>query len=122
MLKERWQLKTLAQLRDEAVLEDNGTVFESLRVADGPRLVLIICVTNAEQIEIVERAVDLAQDKPPADWEKSTLQEMAMTTAKVGGLCYEDLHDPYGKRVAVALCATQPDAMKILETLFELPQ
>jgi hypothetical protein len=57
LFKERWQTKTLAQFRDEALLEDNGTVFESMRAADGPRVVLIICVTNPEQIEIVERAM-----------------------------------------------------------------
>jgi|GEM_PF-2222682 len=121
LLRARWEDKTLAQMRDEALLEENGTVFESLRVDNGPRLMLIICVTEPEQIEIVERAVNLADDKPPSDWETSTLQEMALTTVKAAGLSYEDLHDAYGKRIAVALCATSPDSLRILETLFEMP-
>jgi hypothetical protein len=121
LLKERWGPKTLADLRDEAVLEDNGTVFESLRVDNGPRLLLVVCVTNGEQIEIIERAISLGEDKPPANWDTSTLQEMVVTTIKAGGLTYEDLHDAYGKRIAVTLCATGPDSMKIVEALFKLP-
>lgn len=117
----RWGQKTLSELRDEAVLEDNGTVFESLRIDSGPRLTLIICVTNAEQIEMVERAVNLSGEKPPSDWVTSTLQDMVLATAKAGGLTYEDLHDAYGKRVAVALCAIGPDPMRAMETLFKLP-
>jgi hypothetical protein len=121
LLKTQWGRKTLAQLRDEAVLEENGTLFESIRIDNGPRLMLLICVTNAEQIEIIERAFALSDSKPPSDWETSTMQEMAVTTMKTDGLSYQDLRDAYGKRTAVSLCATHPDAMKILQTLFELP-
>lgn len=82
---------------------------------------LVVCVTNAEQIEMVERGVGLSEDVPPSDWANSTLKNMVLTTDKAGGLTYEDLRDAYGKRTAVTLCATQPDSMKILQTLFDLP-
>jgi hypothetical protein len=120
-LTKRWGGTTMAEFRDEAVLEDNGTLYDSVRVQDGPRIILMICVTNPEQIAIVEKAFKLDEEMPVKDWTAHTLVEWIFHTVQGVGLSYEDLHDAYGKRTAVLLCATRPESVRVLETFFKMP-
>jgi hypothetical protein len=119
-LAKTWGTTTLANFRERAVKEANGTVFEAIRLPNGKRMALIICVTNPAQIKLLEKAFALVSAGPPADWASLTLGELMMRTAK-GGLVYEDLRTATGERSAVVLSAAGPDSIDILSAAFELP-
>ncbi len=120
-LTKQWGTKTLNSFREEAKLEKIGTAFESLRGEGGQRLMVVMCLTAADQIAIIEKVMDLSEEAPPADWNSLTLAEMAIRTSKSQGLSYEDLFDASGKRISITLCATAPESMGILQRLFSFP-
>jgi len=122
IIMKTWETKTLADFRKKALLETNGIVFESLRAENGPRFLLVICVTSPEQVAKLEQTLVIATDTPPVDWSCATVGELLVRTAKGTGLSYEDLHDHEGKRTSIVLCATAPKSIAILEKIFNLPK
>jgi hypothetical protein len=121
-LAKTWGTKTLAAFRNEASKELNGTAFESVRADEGQRLAIIICLTGEHQISLLEDSLHLGEQVAPADWSSLTLADMAMRTVLRDGLTCEDLRDENGERSAVVLSAADPDSVRILETLFNLPR
>lgn len=119
-LARTWGKSTLAEFRLEAEREANGTLFESLRVEGGRRLVIVLCMTDVDQIAEVERALDMV-DGPTEDWNTLTLSDVVMRTAVGPGLSFECLRDEYGRRSAVILTAADPRSIQILERVFSLP-
>lgn len=116
----KWGDKTLIKFRDEARKESNGTVFESLKAEDGPRLMIIVCVTDPEQIDLLSSIIKFSEEVSPADWNSLTLAEMMMRTDAGVGLSYEDLRNESGTRIAVTLCATKPETVRTIETIFAM--
>ena len=116
-----WGKKTLAEFRDEADREDTGIVFESIRIPEGPRFAIIICLTDTDHISRVEGALNLVDDNILEDWNTFTLGEVFRRTVVGQGLSFESLRDEYGRRCALILCATEPRSMQIVSSLFKLP-
>lgn len=115
-----WGTKTLSHFREEALLEDNGIRFQSIREDKGQRFFLIVCVTSEEKISVLESLLNPIADGPSPDWNTVTLSEIVRCTASGNGASFEDLRNDSGARVALVLCATAPEKIKILETIFDL--
>jgi hypothetical protein len=120
-LTAKWSGKTLAEFRDEAEREDTGTVYEAFRVETGPRLMLMMCLTDVDQIEMVERAFEFVDDGLQEDWNSLTLAEVFRRTVLGSGIAFESLRDEYGRRAALVICSTEPQSMQRLNLLFDLP-
>ena len=120
----RWATRTLEAFRREAEKELNGTAYEAIRPStagkDGPRLFLVVCVTGKYELSLVETSFKFTDEGACKDWDTYTLADMLLDTESQGGLSYQGLVRD-SKRVAVALCASRPDKVKILETLFQMP-
>lgn len=121
-LANTWGDKTLAEFRDEADREANGTVFESIRIAGGPRLVLIVCITDMDQIALVDGALGLVGDGMCEDWSTLTLGDLFKRTSLGAGFSFEALRDEFGRRSALILSSTEPRSMQSMGALFELPE
>jgi hypothetical protein len=117
-----WGDKTLEELRCEADREETEIAFEALRASEGQRFMIVACVTDIDQIARLEQVLDLVDDNLKEDWNTLTLADVAMRSARVGGMCFEALRDEYGRRSALALIAVDPRSIRMVETLFELPK
>jgi hypothetical protein len=115
-----WDHKTLADLKAEADKELNGTALESLRVNNGPRGFVVICATGEHQISLIEKIFDFQDDGPHCDWNTTTLFRLTVDTERENGMSYQELREPMNNRTAVILCATRPEKIRILETIFSL--
>lgn len=114
-------VKTLAEFRDEADREATGTVYETLRVKGGPRLVLLMCLTDPDQIAILERVFNFVDDGLGEDWTAMTLADVISRTVRGEGFSFEALRDEYGRRSAVVLCSFERASIENLNVLFGLP-
>ena len=104
-----WQLITLEKLKGDAHRELNGSIFESARAKDGPRICIVICATLRHEISQIARTFELADDPGiPQSWKSQSLLDLATETHKGNGLSYQDERDSNGRRTAVVLCATRP--------------
>jgi len=121
-LIEQWGGKTLDAFRREAERELIGTVYESIRLDRGPRAIVLMCVTNTDQIASLEKAFTFVEGrKKYEDWNTLTLLEVFRRTVLGRGFAYESLRDIAGKRSAIVLCSTEPRSMEILTFLFNFP-
>ena len=117
----QWGAATLADLRSNAVNAPSGTAFTAVRVAGGPRSVLVVCITDIDQIARVERAVELVDDAKCEDWNTFTLRDFVFPCLAGSGLVFEALRDEYGRRSALALGAGDPHSITIVERLADIP-
>lgn len=116
-LTQQWGNKTLSEFRGKALLEANGTAFESLRAQEGQRVIILMCLTESKQMEIIEAVMDFG-GQSPVDWDTYTLGHLALDSVKGGGSCYHEKCEPSGNRVSLVLCATSPEAIRTLESIF----
>lgn len=121
LITKRWGGRTLQQLREEALLDPNRSVFEAIRAEGGQRMVVMVCLTARGHILEVEQAFDLVDDGNAEDWNTLTLVEVFARTVRAGGFCFEAVRDEEGRRVAVVLIATEPRSIAKLELLGNLP-
>jgi hypothetical protein len=122
-LANAWGGKTLEELRVEAEGEVTGIKFESVRADGGQRFIIILCLTDLDQIAKLEAKLDLADDNEPEDWNNVTLAELASRMVRNGGsLRFESLKDEFGRRSALALIAADPDSVSMVENLFNMPK
>ena len=120
-LTQEWDTQTLTALRKQSLLETTGIASASLPAGAVSRQIriLAVCLTNSEQMDMLEKVMDLSGNTPPADWDQLTLAELARRTASSQGLSYEILSAPTGARIAITLCATTPEMVGILVRLFK---
>jgi hypothetical protein len=119
-LKSLWGGQTLATLRDEATRELDGTCFQSLRLGEGPRRVLICCVTGEHELRRLGR-LDPSGAQSFGDWSDVSLFETVARTIMAGGFAYG--FDRSGSRssyLPVVLIASVPDSIAKLERLLGL--
>jgi hypothetical protein len=116
----QWGAATLADLQASAVNAPSGTAFTAVRVAGGPRSVLVVCITDIDQIARVERAVELADDAKAEDWATFTLRDFVSPCAMGTGIVFEALRDEYGRRSSLALGAADPHSITIVEALAKI--
>lgn len=119
-IRDSWNNQTLAELRIEAERESTGRVHESFRLDAGQRLVLMLCLTDIEQIQTLERGFELRDDGTEEDWNKLTLGEVFRRTVLGSGIAFESSRDEYGRRVALVICAAGPESIERLYGLFNL--
>jgi hypothetical protein len=119
-VRDEWNNKTLAEFRIEADRESTGMVYESFGVDAGQRLVLMLCVTDIEQIQTLERCFELKDDGTQEDWNTLTLGEVFRRTVLGPGMAFESLRDEYGRRAALVICAAEPRAIERLCLSFNL--
>ena len=122
LLRQEWGSKTLEELRVEAERNPTGLTFESMRVSSGQRVAIVLCLTEMDDIAEVERAISLIDRQTAVNWNELTLSDLVAQTAQGRGLCYEALRDEFGRRSALILVATAPDAVAFLEKAFNLPK
>jgi hypothetical protein len=118
LMWEMWGTKTLADLRGEAAGQESVFAYESVRISGGQRCVLVICVTEADQVECLERQFEFFGDETDEDWESLTLAEAVLRAFASGGTALESLPDEYKRRSAVVLIAAEPRSIMNLELLF----
>jgi hypothetical protein len=121
-LSKEWTTKTLDDLRSEAVLEDTGLAFDAVREANGKRLFMVMCVTGEKNIAYVSERLNLIEDGLVEDWSTLTLAEVLMRTSRAGGLCFELFQGDSGTILAVTLIAADPDSVRTLSGLFDMPE
>ncbi len=114
-----WGTKTLAEFRDEAAKEMNGTLFETLKAGD-QRLIIAACFTGEHEIGILSRTFDFSQRGKPADWSTEVLGDVVMRTATGSGFSYEAERDTATRFKSVLLIAADPRSIRILETVLGL--
>jgi hypothetical protein len=119
-IRDNWNNKTLAEFRIEAERESTGVVYESFRLDAGQRLVLMLCLTDIDQIQSLERSFELRDDGTQEDWNTLTLGEVFRRTVLGSGIAFESLHDEYGRRAALVICAAEPQSIERLYVLCNL--
>ena len=112
----------MEQLCIDAEREATGIAFESIRIKDGKRSIIVMCVTGIDQITRLEKAFDLVDDNIIEDWNTLTLGDVAARAARGSGFCFEALRDESGRRSALVLIAAEPRSINILESAFSLPK
>ena len=119
-IRDTWNNKTLTDLRNEAERESIGMVYESLRLDAGQRLVLMLCLTDIDQIQALEVGFELSDDSTQEDWNTLTLGEVFRRTVLGSGIAFESLRDEYGRRAALVICAAEPQSIERLYVLCNL--
>ena len=119
-LTEPWETRTLHALQQQALQEKSGTAFEALSLEHSPRRMLAVCLTEAGQIAVLEKVIDLDKAIQPVDWNHFTLAELAAQAVAEKGLSYEVLREASGQRVAITLCATSPEMVGLVERFFQV--
>ena len=113
-IRDTWTNKTLADLRNEAERESIGMVYESFRLDTGQRIVLMLCLTDVDQIQTLEHGFELRDDGTQEDWNTLTLGEVFRRTVLGSGIAFESLRDEYGRRAALVICAAEPQSIERL--------
>jgi hypothetical protein len=119
-IRDEWNNKTLAEFRIEAERQKTGMVYESFGLDAGQRLVLMLCLTDIEQIQTLERCFELKDDGTQEDWNTLTLGEVFRRTVLGSGIAFESSREEYGRRAALVLCAAEPQTIDRLYVLFNL--
>jgi hypothetical protein len=119
-IRGKWNNKVLADFRSEAEREENGVAYESFSLKSGQRLALMLCLTDIEQIQTIERGFELRDDGSQEDWNALTLGEVFRRTILGSGIAFESLRDDYGRRAALVICAAEPQSIERLRVLFNL--
>ena len=117
-----WSHKTLEELRTEADRETTGISSYSIREDGGKRAIIILCLTDLDQIARLEKAMNFADDGVIEDWNKLTLADVAFRSGGGDSLSFEGLKDEYGRRSAIVLTAVGPKSVHLMEIIFTLPQ
>jgi hypothetical protein len=121
-VKQKWGNVTLSELYADARLEDHGIMYESLK-GDDRRFLLVVCVTDPDMLDLIERKIELSEDMPRTDWDKTTVLEMFhQTMNNQDGWSYQDLKNESEARVAIVFCAITPEKIRLLELMFDLPK
>ena len=119
-IRDKWNNKTLAEFRIEAERESTGMVYESFCLDAGQRLVLMLCLTDIDQIQTLERGFELRDDGTQEDWNTLTLGEVFRRTVLGSGIAFESSRDEYGRRAALVICAAEPQSIERLYVLCNL--
>ena len=119
-IRDTWNNKTLTDLRNEAERESIGMVYESLRLDTGQRIVLMLCLTDVDQIQTLEQVFELRDDGTQEDWNTLTLGEVFRRTVLGSGIAFESSRDEYGRRAALVICAAEPQSIERLDVLCNL--
>jgi hypothetical protein len=123
LLLNTWGKKSLEELRLEAEREVSGIAFEAIRAGGGQRFMLVLCATDIDQIALLERAFNFIDDGVAEDWNTLTLAHLALRLMRNGGgLKFESIRDEYGRRTALVLIAGEPDSIRIIEGIFNMPK
>ncbi len=107
-------------LQQQALQEKNRTAFETISLEHSPERMLAVCLTEASLMSHLEKVIDLDKATPPVDWNHFTLAELVAQAVAEKGLSYEVLRKASGQRMAVALCATSPEMVGLVERFFQL--
>jgi len=119
-IRDNWNNKTLAEFRIEAERESSGMVYESFCLDAGQPLVLMLCLTDIDQIQTLERGFELSDDSTQEDWNTLTLGEVFRRTVLGSGIAFESSRDEYGRRAALVICAAEPQTIERLYVLCNL--
>ena len=95
-------------------------VYESFGLDAGQPLVLMLCLTDIDQIQTLERGFELRDDGTQEDWNTLTLGEVFRRTVLGSGIAFESSRDEYGRRAALVICAAEPQSIERLYVLFNL--
>ena len=117
-----WGKTQLEDLRIQADRETSGIAFESTRADDGKRLMIVLGATDIDQIALLEKNFDFVDDGITKDWNALSLARLAMHLMQNGGGSrFMTRRDEYQRRNALALIAIDPAPIRIIETVFKLP-
>jgi len=120
MIQGAWGGQTLATLRNDAAKQFNGTCTNSLRMMNGPRTGLLICVTGEYELaKIVNRVVPDTSNLFN-DWSIVSLTAAAGHAIKEGGFCCIAERDKTRRIIALVLAAGSPESIRYLENIFGL--
>jgi hypothetical protein len=119
-IRDTWNNKTLADLRNEAERESTGMIYESFCLDTGQRIVLMLCLTDVDQFRTLQRGFALRHDGTEEDWNTLTLGEVFRRTVLGSGIAFESLRDEYGRIAALIICAAEPESIERLTLLFSL--
>jgi hypothetical protein len=122
LLSESWGKTTLAEFKESATKQMNGTIFQSLRIADGPRLALAICITGAYELNAALKIFQLEREigRASINWSTSTLGDLIIGTASRDGFCYEAKWISASRPAAILFVATKSSKIQLLEKVFSL--
>ncbi len=118
-LESAWGGQTLATLSAEASREMNGTCFKAIRQPNGPRRILIFCVTGEHEQEKMGR-LSPKTEKHFGDWSSVSLFEAVVSAIMAGGFCYAFDANCSKRTRPVVLIAAVPDSIMALEKAFAL--
>ena len=116
----KWGSLFLEALRQESLGVADGLAFRALNSEAGIRTLLVVCITNRAQIQMVKEALDLKPVARFVEWESYSVAEMFFKTDRGNGLGHQERRSG-GDRNALVLRATRPEPVQTLERLFDLP-
>jgi len=114
-----WSQKTLEDVRAEAVLAATGIAFDAVRLADGQRIAMVVCVTDMDQIARVVRVLGMELGEDAPDWGALTLAALGILSCERATLIFEPCFDEYKRCSALALIAATPDSIRTLDVIFD---
>jgi hypothetical protein len=115
-----WNSRTLSDLYRQAKEEINGTAFSCLRI-NGKRAVVVVCITEPDQIAFFERRFDLLTDTGLDDWASLTLRDVALRALGANTLLILPRKMAPRALSALGLIAADPSSIAALETLIDFP-
>ena len=118
----QWGSKSMESLHKQAKTEPTGNAFESIRVAGGKRLMVVMCVTKKDQIALLKKAFNFVDGGAPEDWATLTLLEVAMRSVAGAGFAFEALKDSSGEISDLIFISTEPRSMAIIDGVFTMPK
>jgi hypothetical protein len=115
--------KTLTDLCAEAQKEMNGTLWQAFRpsnpeTGNQPRLGLIVCMTGQHELSRTSKLGPVGRIIVD-DWTDYSVARLWINSFDLGGLAYVEQVQG-GKRVALVLCASDPEKIELLEGGFGL--
>ena len=104
--------KSLADLLAAAEKELNGTAYETFRVANGPRMILIVCISGEYELAKIQKAIPATINAPMVD-PAANLGRLFFNTKEAGGFACFTCPAKAGK--ALVLISAEPRSMMNLE-------
>lgn len=116
-IEKLWGRITLADLRQQAVKEFNGTAYQAIRPPGRQRFFMACCVTGEHELTKARKAMGDLQPTTLPKWAETSLLEGVARAVMAGGLIYAFDNDNPAPQKPLVLISGDPDSTARLATL-----
>lgn len=120
-IEQEWGHKTMADMRNEAAKNFNGTAFNAIRIKGRERALMVVCITGEHELNKVRHLYASSPAANPLDWNVVTIAEAIMRSFNPGHIAVECEWDSSSNLSALMLIAADPFSSTKLAEAFCLP-